>query len=301
LTLELSHPPLAEPRSLRGPVSLARRRFRRRIGRALAAATSAFQPTLAGRWLHARLRAQLEVVVADVPLPSPAARIEWPRIAFLSDVHAGHYLTALDLERMAGLLASLEPDLVCLGGDLINQHARELDLLDAALERLRAPLGTFAVPGNHDYVEPDEIDGWCAHLEARGVRVLRNRGVRLQHRGASLWLCGVDDLTEGEPRLADALAGRRAGEPSLLLSHHPDLFLEASARGVDLQLSGHTHGGQIRLLGWAPLHHSRFGWVNGLYARGSSRLYVGRGAGVTALPVRIGTRGEITVLRPRAV
>jgi predicted MPP superfamily phosphohydrolase len=132
------------------------------------------------------------------------------------------------------------------------------------------------------------------------VQVLMNRGVRLWHQDAALWLCGVDDLTEGEPRLAEALAGRRSGEASLLLSHHPDLFREASARGVDLQLSGHTHGGQIRILGWSPLHHSRFHWVNGLYSRGDSRLYVGRGAGVTALPVRIGTRAEITLLRPRA-
>src|SRR5262249_39556081 len=134
----------------------------------------------------------------------------------------------------------------------------------------------------------------------RGVTLLKNRGLRVSCNGSSLWLCGVDDLTEGEPRLVDALAGRRAGEASLLLSHHPDLFREASARGVDLQLSGHTHGGQVRFLGWSPLHHSRFGYIEGLHERGSSRLYVGRGAGVTALPIRIGTRGEITLLRPRA-
>jgi predicted MPP superfamily phosphohydrolase len=182
---------------------------------------------------------------------------------------------------------------------LINHHEAELELLAPALERLRSPLGVFAVPGNHDYVGAGRIERWEAYLEARGVRVLRNRGVRLTHRGGPLWLCGVDDLTEGEPRLAEALAGRRVGEPSLLLSHHPDLFLEASARGVDLQLSGHTHGGQVRFFGWAPMHHSRHGWVNGLYERGASRLYVGRGAGVTALPIRIGTRSEITLLRPR--
>jgi predicted MPP superfamily phosphohydrolase len=260
---------------------------------------NAFFPTPLGRWLHTRLLTRLEVRVVEVELRSPAARIEWPTIAFVSDVHAGHYMTAADLERLAVLVAALEPDLVCLGGDLINHHVEELEHLWPALARLRPPLGIFAVPGNHDYVAPGQLGEWSARLEARGVRVLRNRGLRVQHRGAALWLCGVDDLTEGEPRLEDALAGRR-GEPTLLLSHHPDVFREASTRAVDLQLSGHTHGGQIRFFGWAPLHHSRFEYVDGLYERAASRLFVGRGAGVTALPIRLGTRGEVTLLRPRA-
>lgn len=291
----------AEPEPLRGPVSLGRRRLRRLFGRTLASVCSAFHPTPLGAWLAGRLRAQVDLVVQEVELPGSSAAIEWPTIAFLSDLHLGHYLTAADLEGLVERLASLRPDLVCLGGDLINYHAEEVEALWPALDRLRAPLGVFAVPGNHDYVEPGEIRGWVDALQRRGVRVLLNQGLRLAHRGHSLWLCGVDDLTEGQPDLPRALAGRRAGEPTLLLSHHPDLFREASARGVDLQLSGHTHGGQIRLFRWAPLHHSRFGWVQGLFARGESRLYVGRGGGVTALPIRIGTRSEVTLLRPRAL
>jgi predicted MPP superfamily phosphohydrolase len=300
LTLELSHAHADEPLPLRGPVSRLRRRWFRRLGRWGAAVNNALFPTPLGRWLHAQLLERLELEVVEVELPAPSARIEWPTIAFLSDLHAGHYMTAEDLERLAGVLAGLRPDLVCLGGDLINHHAEEVELLVPALARLDAPLGIFAVPGNHDYVETGELGDWPARLAAHGVTVLLNRGVRLWHQDASLWLCGVDDLTEGEPRLAEALAGRRSGEAAILLSHHPDLFREASARGVDLQLSGHTHGGQIRILGWSPIHHSRFGWVNGLYSRGASHLYVGRGAGVTALPIRIGTRAEITLIRPRA-
>ena len=298
LTLELSSSHV-QPETLRGPVSLRRRRLRRVLGRTLAGLCNLFRPTPLGRWLHGRLVPQLELTVVEFELASEPAAIEWPTIAFLSDLHVGHYMDAADVEGLAQRLAALQPDLVCLGGDLINHHAEELELLWPALARFHAPLGVFAVPGNHDYVRPGEIDGWCAALEARGVRVLLNRGLRLEHRGRSLWLCGVDDLTEGEPDLALALSGRRAGEPSLLLSHHPDLFREATARGVDLQLSGHTHGGQVRFFGWAPLHHSRYGWVNGLYSSGASRLYVGRGAGVTALPIRIGTRAEATLLRPR--
>jgi hypothetical protein len=296
LTLEISTLP-AEPEALPGPRPLFRRRLGRVFGRCLAGINNAFFPTPLGRWLHQRLLRQLDVRELDVPLPGPAARIEWPTIAFLSDLHAGHYMTARDLVHLAEALARLRPDLVCLGGDLVNHREEELEHLWPALALLRPPLGIYAVPGNHDYVVPGTLGGWPAALEAHGVRVLVNRGLRLQHRGHALWLCGVDDLTDGEPRLAEALAGRR-GEPTLLLSHHPDLFREASARSVDLQLSGHTHAGQIRVLGHAPLHHSRFGYVEGVYERGASRLFVGRGAGVTALPLRIGTRSEITLLRP---
>ncbi|HEX6885925.1 MAG TPA: metallophosphoesterase [Planctomycetota bacterium] len=298
MTLDASSLPAA-PVPLRGPVSLARRRLRRLLGGTLAGLCDAFFPTALGQSLHRRLLAQLDVEVVEPDLPRLSSGTRLPSIAFLSDLHLGHYLTAADLERMAERLGALAPDLVCLGGDLINHHAEELELLWPALRHLSAPLGVYAVPGNHDYVHPGELDGWSARLEAHGVRVLRNRGLRLEHGGGTLWLCGVDDLTEGTPDLAQALTGRRPGEPTLLLSHHPDLFHEASARGVDLQLSGHTHAGQIRFFGWAPLHHSRFGWVNGLYSAGAARLYVGRGGGVTALPIRIGTRSEVTLLRPR--
>lgn len=300
LTLELSQPQAEDLEPLRGPVPLRRRRLRRLFGHALSSVANAFFPTPLGAWLHRRLFDALELVEVEVELPASDAACAWPTIAFLSDLHAGHYMTAADLLGLGERLLALRPDLVCLGGDLINQYEHELEHLAPFLARVRAPLGVFAVPGNHDYARPNEIQGWTARLEAAGVRVLKNRGQRLAHGGGSLWLAGVDDLTEGEPRLAEALAGRRAGEPCLLLSHHPDLFREASARGVDLQLSGHTHAGQIRIAGWAPMHHSRFDWIEGLHPRGASRLYVGRGAGVTALPLRIGTRGEITLLRPRA-
>jgi hypothetical protein len=265
----------------------------------MAHVNAALSRTPLGRWLHYRLHSRLALEVVDVPLGTRRGADAWPSIAFLSDLHAGHFMTARDLEAIAQLLMSLAPDLVCLGGDLINTRLEELEHLDGALRVLRPPLGVFAVPGNHDYYRPGFLHPWGEHLEARGVQVLINRGERVTHGGRSFWVCGVDDLTEGRPRLGDALLGRSPGEPAILLSHHPDVFQEASERDVDLQLSGHTHGGQIEILGWSPLHHSRFGYVRGVYPRNDSRLYVGRGGGVTLLPLRIGTRSEITLLRPR--
>ena len=116
-------------------------------------------------------------------------------------------------------------------------------------------------------------------------------------RGASLWVAGVDDLTEGEPRLTHALDGRHPDEPVLLLSHHPDYFFESSQMDVDLTLSGHTHGGQIVLFGMTAIRHSSLGYHQGLFERQGCRLYVGRGVGVTVLPLRIGAPPEIPLLR----
>jgi predicted MPP superfamily phosphohydrolase len=135
--------------------------------------------------------------------------------------------------------------------------------------------------------------------QQHGVQVLLNRGCRVQHGDGSLWLCGVDDLTEGAPDLAAALHGRRCGEPAVLLSHHPDFFFEAAAVDVDLQLSGHTHGGQIRIGGWAPIHHSRFGYERGWFSENGCRLYVGRGVGATFLPLRIDAPPEIPLVTLR--
>ena len=99
--------------------------------------------------------------------------------------------------------------------------------------------------------------------------------------------------------LGAALAGRREDEPAVLLSHHPDLFVESARHDIALQLSGHTHGGQVRLFGWAPITHSRNGYYSGLYERNGSRLYVGRGVGVSFAPVRVGARPEVPILRLR--
>ena len=186
--------------------------------------------------------------------------------------------------------------LVLFGGDLINTRERELLLFETALPLLKPPLGMYAVPGNHDLFWGKGLGLWSAFLRDHGVEVLENRGVRLSFQGTPFWLCGVDDLTEGEPDLRLALDGRRPDEPAILLSHHPDYFFEAAASDVDLTLAGHTHGGQIRIRGKAPLHHSKFGFEQGWFREGDARLYVSRGVGVTFLPIRIDAPPEIPIV-----
>jgi hypothetical protein len=246
---------------------------------------------------------------AEVPIRAEgnAAALSGLRLALVSDLHVGFFLDAEDLAVLVERVLAMRPDAVLLCGDLVNQFADECRLLAEGLKELRAPLGVYAVPGNHDYYADRSLRRWRAAVESVGARVLLNEGVRIERAGASLWLAGVDDLREGEPDLAAALAGREGGEPTgggggaappptLLLSHHPDFFPHAARERVDLTLSGHTHGGQVLFGGRTPLRHTRHGFWSGRYARGSAQLYVGRGAGVSFLPVRSGAPPELPIL-----
>ena len=250
-------------------------------------------------WLQRRIRSRTELTELELPLRPGVQCLDGLRLAFVSDVHAGSFCTAADLCELFGKVMAARPDVVLLGGDLINTREREILLFEPALRTLRPRLGVFAVPGNHDHFFGPDIGLWRSFLQGHGVEVLENRGVRLEHGGGSLWLGGVDDLTEGTPDLAAALAGRRPRETAVLLSHHPDFFFEAAAVDVDLQLSGHTHGGQIRVGGWAPIHHSRFGYERGWFVENDCRLYVSRGTGVTVLPLRIDAPPEVPIVTLR--
>lgn len=279
-----------------GPLAGPRRPWRRFLSQLMGAVNELLDKLPPGRWLHRRVLRGLELPLLAAPLRRGGPGLEGLTVAFLADLHAGSFMGEEDLVRVFAAVAARRPDLVCLGGDLINTRNQEILLLRKPLALLDPPLGVFAVPGNHDHFYGREIALWEEFLRSRGVRVLVNRGVRVERGGAGLWLAGVDDLTEAEPDLAAALAGARPGEPVLLLSHHPDFFFEAAAAGVELTLSGHTHGGQIRRLK-GLMGHTRFGWWEGGFLLEESLLYVSRGVGVTLLPFRAGAAPEAPVFR----
>lgn len=283
----------------RGLLSGRRSTLRRHVSFVLAGLNRMLDRLPPGRWAHRYLQRQLEFTSVEVRLRRGAVGLDGLRVAFLSDIHAGSYMNEADLCSIFSRVAAQEPDLVCLGGDLINTRDRELLLFRRALGILAPPLGVYAVPGNHDLFWGRDIGLWSAFLEEHGVKVLRNSGLRIEHGGAEFWLCGVDDLTEGEPDLAAALAGSAAGEPKVVLSHHPDFFFEAAAVGVDLTISGHTHGGQIAPFGKAMIVHSEFGYLAGGFEEEGSRLYVSRGVGVSVLPIRVGARPEVPIFTLR--
>jgi predicted MPP superfamily phosphohydrolase len=255
-----------------------------------------------GDWLAARLERALHFPTLDVEFPRAGPDLDGLRVALVSDLHAGGFVSGSDAARMLRGLVELAPDLILLVGDLIDSAPDDVLQLREALADLHAPLGVFAVPGNHDHAADPGLVGWRRELEALGVRVLINEGERLKRGSETLWLAGADDLSLGQPDLANAMQGCGPDEVALLMSHEPDLFAEAEFVGVELTLSGHTHGGQISLFGWAPWvrGHSAFGFFGGFYRRGAAQLCVGRGAGVSMLPLRIGVPPEIPILRIRS-
>jgi len=207
------------------------------------------------------------------------------RIVQLTDVHIGPLLGERFARAVAAKVNALAPDLIVITGDLVDGRLEELRPHIEPLRQLRARDGVYAVTGNHEYYWNPSV--WLEHLRSLGIPLLRNDHVAI--RGA-FELAGVDDSSAGEdvPR---AIAGCDRRLPIVLLAHHPRTVARAIAAGVDLQLSGHTHGGQLLPLGWlARLFEPH---VAGLATFGATRLYVSEGTGFWGPPMRVGTRCEI--------
>ena len=231
----------------------------------------------------------------------------WPealsglRIAQISDIHIGPILGHGFAAKVVSRVNGLAPDLIAVTGDLVDGPVTGLYDEVAPFAGLEAPLGTFFVTGNHDYYSGDEA--WVARAVELGIEPLRNRRVRLERGGAAFDLAGVDDYrgdwrTGSTHDLPRALDGRDPERALVLLAHDPASFPQASRAGVDFQLSGHTHGGQI----WPFRYFVRLAgpFVAGLSRRGASTLYVSRGTGFWGPPMRLFAPAEITeiTLRP---
>lgn len=218
------------------------------------------------------------------------------RIAWMTDLHHGEFVRTPSVRAWVDAALREAPDLVLLGGDLVDQTpGSDPDAeLFAELARLRAALGVWAVAGNHDHGRYRGMGPFVAPLQGAGIEVLVNRGAAVRD---DLYLAGLDDYRNGRPDLGATLGNRPAEGATLLLSHNPDVLPEVPTE-IGLTLSGHTHGGQVVLPGVGALTTSsrygdRFlaGWVEG-----PARGYVSRGLGVTSIPVRINCPAELTIL-----
>jgi predicted MPP superfamily phosphohydrolase len=218
-------------------------------------------------------------------------------IAQLSDIHFGPLVDPAFIRHAVDVTLGLGPDLIVLTGDYLSRRTdEEPRLIQSELGRLAAPEGVWAVLGNHDIYYWDKPTV-CA-LEAARIRVLRNANTALRRAGDRLWLAGVDDVTKRKHDLARALNGIGRDEAVITLVHEPDFADEVAQDGrVGLQLSGHSHGGQVcfPLLGplRLPLHARKY--PRGLYRVGGLWLYTNRGLGVMGLPVRLNSRPEVTL------
>ncbi|QSQ20791.1 metallophosphoesterase [Pyxidicoccus parkwayensis] len=234
-----------------------------------------------------------------VRIPGLPKELDGYRIGQLSDVHCGPHVPEEKVAGWVSRLNALDLDLVAVTGDLITHGDSHVDAVARALGGLRAKDGVYACMGNHDYFTDGEHV--VRALERNGLTVLRNRGVTVERGGARLYVAGVDDTWTSRHDMARALAARPDGVPTVLLAHDPDLFPQAQARGVELTLSGHTHGGQLSVPWVRRLSLARLmtRWTAGMYRLGRSWLYVNRGVGTTGPPVRLGAPPELAVITLR--
>ncbi len=252
-----------------------------------------------------------QLVSLEVRLPRLAESWDGFRIAQLSDLHYDDYFSVVPLRKAIDIVNRLEPDLVVLTGDFVTsplQHSGRARAMAAAaaiepcaqwLSRLRAASGVLAVLGNHD-VDTDAVH-IIEVLQSHSTLVLRNRSLTIEREGKRLWVTGVDDVLAGKPDIKLALGGIPPSEPVILLAHEPDFADFAARYPVDLQLSGHSHGGQIRLplvgAPYLPKLGRRYPW--GLRRIDSLVLYTNVGVGTIRVPMRLNCPPEVTLFTLR--
>ncbi|MFI8827493.1 metallophosphoesterase [Streptomyces sp. NPDC053431] len=228
-----------------------------------------------------------------VPLAKLPRGAHGYRIAVVSDIHLGPILGRAHTQRIVDTINATQPDLVAVVGDLVDGTVENLGPAAAPLARLRARDGAYFVTGNHEYFSG--ADAWVDHVRELGLHPLRNARVEI---GAGFDLAGVDDVageSEGQgPDFVKALGDRDPARTAVLLAHQPIVIDDAVRHGVDLQLSGHTHGGQL----WPGNYLAELAnpTVAGLERYGDTQLYVSRGAGAWGPPVRVGAPSDITVV-----
>jgi predicted MPP superfamily phosphohydrolase len=244
-------------------------------------------------------RGEHQIVDVEIKLAKLPAALDGFSIVQLSDLHVGMTIDRDFVQRVVDGANALSPDLIVLTGDLVDGRVEDLRDEAAPLANLKAKHGLYAVTGNHEYYS--DADPWIRELTSRGIRYLRNEHVEI---AGGFTLAGVDDHSARgyEGHGADykaALDGRDPAKPVVLLAHQPRQVRRAAEHGVDFQLSGHTHGGQI----W-PWHYlvklQQGGFLGGYYEWKGTQLYVTRGCGYWGPPVRLLAPLEITRVILRA-
>jgi len=244
-------------------------------------------------------RRKPDVIEVDVPIDKLPDQLEGLRIVQISDIHVGPTIKRDFVQQITDQVNGLKPDLIALTGDLVDGSVSYLSNDVAPLADLQAPLGKFFITGNHEYYSG--VEYWLKETERIGLTNLVNEHRLININGATLTVAGVTDLEAGRMQPdhktdpTKALAGAPADSVKILLAHQPASIYEASRLGVDLQLSGHTHGGQFK-----PFHlavKQAHPYVAGLHNHNGTWIYVNVGTGYWGPPLRLGIPNEITVLR----
>ena len=257
---------------------------------------------LAGNWSK---KAQLALDEAnslslehvEIELKRLPKKLDGFRIIQLSDTHHSPFTTLDHIKRAVKIANRLKPDMFVLTGDYVSHEREYIAPVAAVLGKLRAKYGVHACLGNHDHWTDA---GLVTHLfRGEGINVLINEGFRFESRRGSFWIAGVDDHMVGKTDVRASLKGSFPDEMKLLLAHNPIIFREAARMNVDLTLSGHTHGGQIKLRDDEKRLLPRRRLKAGLHKRRNAQIYITRGIGTVVVPMRYQCPPEISLLELR--
>lgn len=257
---------------------------------------------LAGNWSKVAKVAMdeansLSLERVEIFLKRLPKRLDGFKIIQLSDTHHSPFTPLEHIERVVKVANRLRPDMFVLTGDYVSHEREYISPVAAVLGKLKAKYGVHACLGNHDHWTDAEL---VTHLfRGEGINMLVNEGFRFETRRGSFWLAGVDDYMVGKTDVPAALRGSFPDEMKLLLAHNPIIFREAARIGVDLTLSGHTHGGQIKMRSDEKRILPRRKLKAGLHKRRNSQVYITRGIGTVVVPMRYQCPPEISLLELR--
>ncbi|WP_245596223.1 metallophosphoesterase [Paenibacillus taiwanensis] len=300
LTSDKADPPVntsSETSKLRtSSQRVSRRRFlKSMIGSVLAA------PFLMGaysRWVEPKWIRKRELTIATQRLPRA---FQGMRIAHLSDLHFGNHVSEQEVDSLISRVMKAQPDMICFTGDLVEDHKVSGKAIIPYLKKLRAPFGQYAVLGNHDYRRATDLA--TEVLTEAGIDVLTNKARIINHNGSSMAIAGIDDALDGTPEMGSAIASVPDEMWTLLLAHEPDWADYTVSSHVDMQLSGHSHGGQIRAPFYGPIFLPEMGkrYPDGLYTLPREHdhpllVHTSRGLGTTLLPMRLFCPPEWTII-----
>ena len=231
-------------------------------------------------------------------LPRRHEQLAGLRIGFITDTHVGPFIHQPDIERATALIRNEAPDLLLLGGDYVSESTRYIPTAVGAIGALarEIKLGAIGVLGNHDL----HVNGVAVEqaMTAAGITILRNESAKVDWNGAELWIAGIDETLLGYPNLLATFAGIPDDAATIALWHEPEFAEQAAAKGAFAQLSGHTHGGQIRIPGLGPVGLPIDGkrYVIGHNLVEGMQIYTSRGVGVFRPPMRFNCPPEVTII-----
>ncbi len=235
----------------------------------------------------------------DIQLKRLPKRLDGFRLVHLSDIHHSPFTGLEHISRTVKIANSLNPDMVVLTGDYVSHETKYIEPVAEVLGKLDAEHGIHACLGNHDHWTDAEMV--TDSFRRSGINVLINEGIRFTAQGAGFWLCGVDDYMVGKTDLRAALHGSFPDEMKLLLAHNPVILRQAARFDVDLILSGHTHGGQVKLRDEDKRILPQRKLKNGLHQRRETQIYITRGIGTVVLPIRYQCPPEISLIELHSI